>query len=317
MAELFPGATAVSRLRVYQWPAADGLHGGSPHLHTASAEGYIVLGGEGTLQTLSSAGYQEHALGPGTVLWFTPGTVHRLVTAGPGPRSRGERSERQSLSPGAPASGPRSAGSEATGATREDAGRQAPGPRERSERQNLSPGADLDILVVMQNAGLPEAGDAVLTFPPEILADPAAYAHAVTLPPGSADALACADLSDDTGSISDGGPVGDAARARRDLAVAGYLELRSRVLKEGPGALEPLYAAAATLVRERAERWRELWHDGALTQARRTGEQLADLATGHAGHLRAAAVHHGQQPPGPRAFGMCGRLQTWHLSAES
>ena len=34
----------------------------------------------------------------------------------------------------------------------------------------------------MQNAGLPEHGDAVLTFPPEILADPDAYARAATLP---------------------------------------------------------------------------------------------------------------------------------------
>ena len=36
---------------------------------------------------------------------------------------------------------------------------------------------DPDILLVMQNAGLPEAGDAVLTFPPEVLADPEAYAQ--------------------------------------------------------------------------------------------------------------------------------------------
>ena len=123
MTQAFPGATAVSRLRVYDWPTVDGLRGGSPHLHTASAEGYVVLGGRGAVQTLSGDGYDEQPLSEGVMLWFTPGTVHRLVNYG-----------------------------------------------------------DLDILVVMQNAGLPEAGDAVLTFPPEILADPAAYARTAALP---------------------------------------------------------------------------------------------------------------------------------------
>ena len=75
----FPGATAVSRLRVYDWPTMDGLHGGSPHLHTVSAEGYVVLGGRGAVQTLSGEGYDEQPLAPGVMLWFTPGTVHRMT----------------------------------------------------------------------------------------------------------------------------------------------------------------------------------------------------------------------------------------------
>ena len=106
----FPGGTAVSHLTVYDWPTPDGLAGGSPHLHTASGEGYVVVGGRGRLQTLSAAGAGEHPLAAGTVLWFTPGTVHRLVNDG-----------------------------------------------------------GLEIVVVMQNAGLPEAGDAVFTFPADML----------------------------------------------------------------------------------------------------------------------------------------------------
>src|SRR5919112_2657160 len=39
----------------------------------------------------------------------------------------------------------------------------------------------LEIVVPMQNAGLPEAGDFVLCFPFDILADPAAYAEAAAL----------------------------------------------------------------------------------------------------------------------------------------
>src|SRR5689334_10576868 len=41
----------------------------------------------------------------------------------------------------------------------------------------------LELLVVMSNAGLPESGDAVLTFPPEVVADPERYRSAATLVP--------------------------------------------------------------------------------------------------------------------------------------
>ena len=66
----------------------------------------------------------------------------------------------------------------------------------------------LEVVVVMQNAGLPEAGDAVMTFPPEVVADPARYAAAAALPP---------DAEDDE--------LGEAVRRRRDLAVDGFLRL--------------------------------------------------------------------------------------------
>jgi len=232
----FPGATAVSRLRVYDWPTMDGLHGGSPHLHTVSAEGYVVLGGRGAVQTLSGEGYDEQPLAPGVMLWFTPGTVHRLVNDG-----------------------------------------------------------ELDILVVMQNAGLPEAGDAVLTFPPEILNDPSSYARAASLP--------AQDAGDDA--------LHRAARARRDLAIQGYLELRDRVFADGPGALKELYASAAALVAGRTVEWRRRWRDGALAQAEATGAQLDALAAGCGDHLAASVVRRVEAEPPPPRYGMCGRLQVW------
>ena len=74
-----PGSIAVSRLRVYDWPTADGLADGSPHLHTASTEGYVVLAGAGERESLSSRGLETTPLHPGAVVWFTPGTVHRLI----------------------------------------------------------------------------------------------------------------------------------------------------------------------------------------------------------------------------------------------
>lgn len=229
----FPGGTAVSRVRVYDWPTTDGAHGGSPHIHTVSTEGYVVLSGHGSVQTLSAGGYQEHPLSPGTMLWFTPGTVHRLVN--------------------------------------DD---------------------DLEILVVMSNAGLPEAGDAVFTFPPVVLADPAAYAAAAELPPvGDREALTVA------------------ARRRRDLAVEGYLALRDQIRADGPAALDPLYQAAAALVRDRVSHWRSLWREGPLARAVDTGDHLDGLADGRSGHLGTATVR-AAMPTGTR-FGMCGHLSGW------
>ncbi|GAA3744007.1 cupin domain-containing protein [Salinactinospora qingdaonensis] len=242
----FPGATAVSRLRVYDWEAADGKRGGSPHLHTASAEGYVVLAGQGRLETLSSRGYAETELASGTLLWFTPGTVHRLV--------------------------------------------------------NVS--GDLEILVVMQNAGLPEVGDAVLTFPPEVLADPQRYAQAVAVPPAE-EAEAPADATE--------GRAARAARQRRDLAVEGYLALRDRVLAHGPQELAPLHEAAAQLVAPKVAQWREKWLRGAREQARRTGAHLDDLASGTAPHLAEATVHTAAPAAGAPRYGMCGRLGVWDL----
>ena len=40
----------------------------------------------------------------------------------------------------------------------------------------------LKVLAVMQNSGLPEAGDGALTFPPDVLADRVRYAGGVTRP---------------------------------------------------------------------------------------------------------------------------------------
>jgi mannose-6-phosphate isomerase-like protein (cupin superfamily) len=118
----FPGGTSVSHLTVYDSTCPDGLIGGTPHLHTASTEAYIVVEGSGDLHTLDPSGLHETPLQPGTVVWFTPGTIHRAVNRG-----------------------------------------------------------GLRLIVIMANAGLPEAGDAVMTFPPEIVADPDRYRHAATL----------------------------------------------------------------------------------------------------------------------------------------
>jgi mannose-6-phosphate isomerase-like protein (cupin superfamily) len=229
----FPGAVGVSHLRVYDTEAPDGLAGGTPHLHTCCTEAYAVVAGTGTVQTLSASGYAETPLEPGALVWFTPGTVHRLVNGG-----------------------------------------------------------GLEILVLMQNSGLPEAGDMVITFPDDVLADPGAYATIAALPHGS--------------NTTEGPD--DAARARRDLGVAGFVELRARVERDGADALRGLHGRAAALVAERVPAWRGIWSEGALAAALRTGEELDALATGDGSLLASASVHRIGPPPAERRYGCCGTL---------
>jgi mannose-6-phosphate isomerase-like protein (cupin superfamily) len=225
---MLPGGVGISRLCVYDTTAPDGIPGGSPHIHLACGEAYVVTGGSGAVQTLSHDGYAEHELRAGGVLWFTPGTVHRLVNRG-----------------------------------------------------------GLEIVVVMANSGLPEAGDAVLTFPPEVLADPDRYAEAMAVP-------------DDA-----------AAYRRRDLAVAGFERLRDG----GPAALAEFYAAAVRLKQSQLDGWDPIWRDGPLRAARRTGEQLDALRRGDTSHLVAAGVAGYPEPTARGRLGMCGRLDTYRGEA--
>lgn len=232
-----PGAVGVSRLRVYDWPAAqgsDGFCGGTPHMHLACTEAYAVVGGSGAVQTLTAAGFASTPLAEGDLVWFTPGTVHRLVNDG-----------------------------------------------------------DLRILVLMQNAGLPEAGDAVFTFPAELLADADAYAGAAALDPAD--------------------PEG-AARARRELAVAGFTELRDRLEAGDRQAMPGFHTAALRLVSARLPDWRARFEAGPAAEVSRTADWLDALAAGDTSHLSGAAVYRGAAGP---AWGMCGRLDKFEQTGAS
>jgi mannose-6-phosphate isomerase-like protein (cupin superfamily) len=230
----FPGGTAVTGLRVYDWEAADGLCGGSPHLHTVSSEAYLVTGGAGQVHTITMDGVAEHSLAAGSLLWFSPGTVHRLVNT--------------------------------------DA---------------------LTLNVIMSNAGLPEAGDAVLTFPRPVLLDPDLYAEYAVLP-----------------AAADQQMVAAAARRRRDLALEGYEELRRSVRQDGPEALAGFHRLAAALVRPKVEHWKELWAANVRSQVDATGQALQELQDGSAASMAGAAVAQARQRTG-EGYGMCGHLTTW------
>jgi mannose-6-phosphate isomerase-like protein (cupin superfamily) len=232
MRDPLPGAVGVSKLSVYDTVTPDGLHGGTPHLHLCCTEAYVVSKGSGSVQTLSGQdGFAEHDLRPGTVLWFTPGTIHRLVNHG-----------------------------------------------------------GLEITVLMSNSGLPEAGDAVLTFPLDVVRDPDRYAEAATLPDGGAPGT---DIT--------------TAYRRRDLAVQGFHEIRKN------GTLDEFYAAAMKLKQPLLASWRERWARGAQEAAARTGRQLAALIDNDPAHLRESRVNAKQAPDENGRLGMCGLLDTYRL----
>jgi mannose-6-phosphate isomerase-like protein (cupin superfamily) len=229
-----PGAVGVSHLRVYESVGPDGLAGGTPHLHTACTEAYLVVSGRGRVQTLSADGFAETPLERGTVAWFSPGTVHRLVNDG-----------------------------------------------------------DLELFVVMANAGLPEAGDMVITFDPATLADRDAYVAAATLPEGE---------RTDEGT-------GAPARARRDAAVRGFLDWRERIDAD-PSAIGELHRLAAGVVQPLARDWAEVVASGPVVAAEAALAAVADLAAGGTADMGGSAVTF-RVPPQPghgRRMGCCGTL---------
>ncbi|MFJ9558988.1 cupin domain-containing protein [Streptomyces fuscichromogenes] len=228
----FPGSVGLSRLSVYPWPTADDAHGGTPHMHLACAECYVVVSGRGRLETLSHQGHQVTPLAPGDVVWFTPGTIHRAVNDG-----------------------------------------------------------DLRVLVVMQNSGLPEAGDAVMTFPPEHLT-PQTYP-------------ATASVLDDSGRASP-----ERARARRDLALEGFAELTRQWRQGNQTAYDDFCRSATTVVRPHLAAWEETVQAGPVASAQRSLRQISALAHGDWSHLLAAEVTRIAQPE-EQSLGMCGYLRAY------
>ncbi|MET9966163.1 cupin domain-containing protein [Streptomyces sp. NPDC006356] len=223
----------LSQLQVYPWPTADDEHGGSPHMHLACTECYVVVSGSGRLETLNHQGHTTTELHPGDVVWFTPGTIHRAVND-----------------------------------------------------------EDLRVIVVMQNSGLPEAGDAVMTFPPGYLS-PETYPDAASL------------------LDADGSPSPERARARRDLAVEGFTELKRQWRRGNRSAYQEFCAAAVRLVQPRLDTWEKTVNDGALAAAHTALRQINALRRNDFDHLFEAEVSRIAQPH-QQTLGMCGFLRAYH-----
>jgi mannose-6-phosphate isomerase-like protein (cupin superfamily) len=236
-AEALPGGIGVSHLMVYDTPAPDGLIGGSPHMHLACSEAYLVVNGEGSVQTLSSEGFREVPLRAGSLVWFTPGLIHRLINRD----------------------------------------------------------CKLEIFAVMENAGLPEHGDSVLTFPTKHLADEDCYSQ-------------FASLENAVSAIADSR---ETAKKRRDLAVEGFLSLRAEL--QNGGSLQSFYRQAVRLRQSKESTWRELWQTGPLSTIQRTKTFLDKLQIGASDYLDQGRVYEFPLDPTreERKLGMCGTLRAY------
>lgn len=232
-----PGAVGLTHLRVYDTVGPDGLAGGTPHLHTVCTEAYWIVRGRGRVQTISGDGFAETSLDPGALVWFTPGTIHRLVN---------------------------------------DSG-------------------DLEILVVMANQGLPEAGDMVVVSAPDVMADRDRYLAAASLP---------------AGAMTTAGERGPAA-ARRDRAVEAFNDIRHALESGDRSPLDLFLDRAAELVSVHHDAWRARWERGPRAATDRTDAHLRAIGASDGAHLRQASVHRLGPPADERGLGCCGTLGTY------
>lgn len=217
-----PGGVGVTHVKVYDTVAPDGLAGGTPHLHTVCSEAYLVIGGEGEVQTLGAAGFERTPLVAGTVAWFSPGTVHRLINRG-----------------------------------------------------------DLELYVVMSNAGLPEAGDLVIAFDDDTLADEGRYAAAAAATPNT---------------------------DRRDLAVDAFAVWKQRFVDDAPAAMAQLHNRAASIVAARSAGWTDVVTASTGLAHHQSVDWVARLRAGDVSHLADAAVASQPEMADGRGWGCCGTL---------
>lgn len=226
-----PGATLMTRLKVYDTITPDGQRGGTPHFHFLCTELYFVLNGTGAVEIIDQTGFSCVPLLPHSALVFTPGTIHRLI----------------------------------------------------------NPNGDLEILVIMQNSGLPERGDNVVCFPSEYLRDDNTFAQAMRV------------------------QTVEEAYLRRDRGVEGFLQLKAafeQSPEEGRTSLTHFYAAAAARTAHLHAEWQHIITSGALAEAQTSLQHLHHLTQQRSDYLLAAQhqLIHARDYDKP---GFCGHLNRY------
>lgn len=226
-----PGATLVTRLKVYDTVTPDGQCGGTPHFHFLCTEMYFVLNGTGAVELIDGHGFSRVDLLSHSALVFSPGTIHRLI----------------------------------------------------------NPNGDLEILVIMQNSGLPERGDNIVCFAEEWMSDTDRYHEAMRV-----------QTLDD-------------AYRRRDRGVEGFLQLKAAFEEEpeqGCQALRRLYQLASDHIVSQHGEWEAIIKGGALAEAAASTERLQMLMDNQTDYLFAAqhVLIHAQSYS---KLGFCGHLNRY------
>lgn len=226
-----PGATLMTRLKVYDTPTPDGQIGGTPHVHLVCTEMYVVLAGRGAVEIIDKDGFSRVELKQHDALLFSAGTIHRLI----------------------------------------------------------NPNRDLEILVIMQNSGLPERGDNVVTFTEEHLSNDDAYAEAMQV-----------------NTIEE-------AYQRRNRGVEGFLELKAAFEESqaaGQTKLKQFYEHAKARTAHRLQQWHDIVHEGALDTAEQSLTQIEQLQQGNTTYLSSndyALIRSNDDPK----LGFCGHLNRY------
>jgi len=156
----------------------------------------------------------------------------------------------------------------------------------------LNPHANLEILAIMQNGGLPERGDFVMTFPTETLASPAAYSQAVRVS-GDQDAL-----------------------RRRDLSITGFEVLKQAMVRDrekGRELLRQFYRMARNLIAPKVDGFEWVLKSGAQAEAKFSLDAVDFLRLGRTDYLEHAT--HNELFPfnAPGTNGMVGTLHAYAL----
>jgi mannose-6-phosphate isomerase-like protein (cupin superfamily) len=156
----------------------------------------------------------------------------------------------------------------------------------------LNPNKNLEVLAIMQNGGLPERGDFVMSFPPEILNNPTTYAQS----------LRAATLPD--------------ALRRRDLSLKGYLDLKAafgRAMDEGREALRAFYRSAQRLIAPKVDGFEWVLKVGAQAEVKTSLDACDFVKAGRIDYLENSA-HAAIYPLDmPAHNGMCGQLHSYAL----
>ena len=156
----------------------------------------------------------------------------------------------------------------------------------------LNPNRDLQILAIMQNGGLPERGDFVLTFPPEVLNSPTAYSTALQVA-SHADAL-----------------------RRRDLASQGFTTLKQAMLANptaGQDLLRQFYRAASKLIAPKVDGFEWVLKSGPQAELKESLDAVDFLRIGRTDYLERARFAPINPSPAPGKPGLVGELRSYAL----
>ncbi|MEZ4633220.1 MAG: hypothetical protein R2880_21325 [Deinococcales bacterium] len=153
----------------------------------------------------------------------------------------------------------------------------------------INANGNLELFIMMQNSGLPERGDNVVTFNQEFLGDDARYQAAMKAPSF------------------------EAARLRRDRGVEGFMQLKAAFaesLARGQEALADFYALANERTHVLRSTWQHIIETGAQDEVRRSFEHLEDLSRGDLSYLGQSRQHH-IKPQDFKTAGFCGALNRY------